>query len=144
MATVVINGKALYDLLQSPAGPVAQDLRRRANNVRNTARRLAPVDNGTLKNSIAMQITSENGELVARVGSNLKYARFVHEGTGLYGPRKQVIRPVRAKALRWKVGAVTGQPGRASKRTTGYAFAKFVRGSKPNPFLRNALKAAER
>lgn len=119
-------------------------MRRRANNVRNTARRLAPVDNGTLKNSITMQITSEAGELVARVGTNIKYARFVHDGTGLYGPRKQVIRPRQAKALRWKVGAVVGAPGRASKRTVGYAFAKFVRGSKPNPFLRNALKAAER
>lgn len=67
---------------------------------------------------------------VGIVGTNVRYARFIHDGTGLYGPRKRLIRPVRAKALRW-----VGRDGNV-------VFARSSRGIRPRPFLRDALEAA--
>jgi hypothetical protein len=55
---------------------------------------------------------------------------MVHNGTGIYGPRRHPIYPRRAKALRWK--AVDGKT----------IFAKSVKGMKKNQFLKDALSAA--
>lgn len=50
------------------------------------------------------------------VGSGKHYAVYHQRGTGLYGPRKAKIKPVRAKALRLKNGmfrrSVKGSPKR--------------------------------
>ena len=52
--------------------------------------------------------------------------RWLTGGTGIYGPRGAVIRPVRAKALRFEIG------GRV-------LFRASVRGMKPNRFDQRAL-----
>jgi hypothetical protein len=61
----------------------------------------------------------------------VKYAIWLHEGTGIYGPSGRPITPKSGKFLVWK-DADTGQT----------IFAKKVRGIRPRPFLRNALDAA--
>lgn len=56
---------------------------------------------------------------------------YIHEGTGIYGPRRRPIRPRRKKVLRF---TVRGQPEPV--------FATSVKGIRPNPYLRKALRAA--
>jgi hypothetical protein len=68
----------------------------------------------------------------ARIGTPLRRARWIHDGTGIYGPRRTPIRPTRAKRLVFKP--------KGSKRIV---FAKSVKGMKANPFLKDALPAAK-
>ena len=84
---------------------------------------------GPLRRSIRWEVADRPSEVRGEVYSDLDYARYVHEGTGLYGPTNRPIRPRRARALSWRAG---GQR----------VFAREVRGAKPQPFLREALLAA--
>lgn len=49
------------------------------------AKRLCPVDNGTLRNSITHQVDDHD----VLIGSNLEYAPYVELGTGKYYPGGQ-------------------------------------------------------
>lgn len=82
------------------------------------AKREAPVKRGTLRRSITSRVESGGDRGV--IGTNLKYARPVHDGSGLYGPKKKRIVPVTKKALFWKGAA---HPYRSTK------------GQRPNPFF---------
>lgn len=87
-----------------------------------------------------------------RIGTNVKYARFVHDGTGLYGPRRRAITAKGGGLMRWPVRGQSSSrrstvPGRGrvttrSMRPQQYAYARKVRGMRGTPFLRNALPAA--
>lgn len=136
-----LNRAQIQMILKSPFGPVARDMMRRGTNVSSKAKQnlsSSPmrVDTGRLRSDIHAELVIYNGKPAVRVGTNVAYARFVHDGTGIYGPRAQMIRPKSKKILRWK--ARSGQ--RSSKG--GYVFAREVRGMRPNPFLTNALSAA--
>lgn len=121
-------------LFNTPSSPGVRQMRTKAVKAQALARKnlLRPpggFDTGALSASIEITQVTVDGAIAFKVGSKLPYARFVHDGTGIYGPRGQMIKPVRAKALRWQ-----GPGGDA-------IFAKQVRGIKPNPFLRDALIA---
>lgn len=131
MVTVTFNRDEFLQLFRSPSGPVWNDIFRRGKAVENRAKRLVPVNNGRLKQSITTEMGIEGGLPVAKVGTNVEYALFVHEGTGVYGPRGIPIRPVRAKALRFK-----------PKGSKEFIYRKRSAGSPPKPFLRDALPAA--
>lgn len=102
MTRVVWNEAALARLRHDPTGPIGRDLLRRAINVESQAKlnasgRPGPnVDTGRLRSSITHEIVSGESGLVARVGSNVEYARFVEEG--IPGRR---ITPTRKRALYW-------------------------------------------
>jgi hypothetical protein len=129
----VLDSGQLARLLNSPFGPVAKQLLVRGNKVATAAKRRISnnpkrVDTGRLRNSIGVKLTVRNGtHLGVEIGTNVYYARWVHEGTGIYGPHHKMIVPRRRKSLRWRA---KGQ----------YVFAKHVRGMAANPFLRDALK----
>ncbi|MFF2650604.1 HK97 gp10 family phage protein [Streptomyces sp. NPDC058045] len=95
----------------------------------NAARRLAPVDNGQLRASIRDSVAVRGSTVVGEVYTDLEYAAYVHEGTGIYGPTGQPIRPVRARVLSW-------QPRGGSRM-----FAREVKGQRPQPFLLRALRS---
>lgn len=57
-------------------------------------------------------------------GSNSPIARYLHEGTGLYGPKKRRIVPTTKKALMWKGAA---HPVRS------------VKGMRPDNYVERAL-----
>lgn len=118
-------------------------MQRRGQRVLNAARRLCPVDEGRLRASLAMEMRQQTEGPVVRVGSNLKYAIYVHEGTGVYAGRGP-IRPKSGKYLRWpaKNNSGSGRRRYKSGRTSRYVFAKQVRGIPSRPFLRDALPAA--
>lgn len=75
------------------------------------------------------------------------YARFVEEGTGIYGPNRRPIVPVRAKFLRFPAkGADVRQTGSLTKAQQraggGWVFKKSVLGRKATPFLKPAVERA--
>jgi hypothetical protein len=131
-----VDQQQLAVLLRSPSGAVAKDLFRRGKNVEkqakiNLERTPRRIDTGTLRSSIHTTLVVVGGQTIVQVGTTLFYARYVHDGTGIYGPRGTVIRPTTAKALRWRVKGGT------------YRFAKYVKGMRPNRFLRDAVVAAK-
>ena len=76
----------------------------------------------------------------AAIYSN-KVAKFLDQGTGLYGPAHRKITPKQAKVLAWRTGggSVLRATGAARKGRAGagagWAFARSVRGVKPHPFI---------
>lgn len=129
---------AIRALLTGRQGGVVQDLLRRGLLVETQAKRNLGgqggpkrIDTGRLRASINTQLVTRNGNPAVLIGTNVFYARFVHDGTGLYGPRHRMIRPVRRKFLRFR-------PHGGGR----YVYAKAVKGSPGNAFMRNALKAA--
>jgi len=142
---VNVNTAAIEALFLSPTGPVFRHVAEVTERVRNAAVRRAPRDTGALATSIEATVAVYGQTIVGRVGSRLEYAAYQHEGTGIFGPRHEVIRPVSAKALKFKPGRPIGpsrRGGRGSspERRGGYVFAKFVKGTPPNPFLVDALE----
>ena len=82
---------------------------------------------GALAQSIQTRLSFKRGRPGAIVSATALYARYVHEGTGIYGPMKRQIEPVRAKALMFQVDGRT-------------VFARSVKGMKPRPFFTEAIK----
>jgi len=128
-----INQRGVRALMTDPDGPVAQDLLRRGRNVAYYARRFAPVDTGRLRASITAELVQYAGSIAVLVGSNVNYAMFQHEGTGLYGPHGTPIVPRRARFLRFK-----------PRGSSEFVYAREVRGVPPTFFLRRALAASAR
>lgn len=137
-------------VLKSDNGPVWRDIQIRGNRVLRQAKALAPRDRGTLYRSITLEMRSTDKGPTAVVGTNVPYAIYVHEGTGVHGPRRTPIRPVNKRFLAWlpKRQVVRTYLDKSGKQRKVYAkralvFAKQSRGSRPVPFLRDALKAAK-
>jgi phage gpG-like protein len=133
-----MNLGAVQALLNSPNGAVAKDLMRRGLLVETQAKRNLGgvggpkrVDTGRLRASISTVLVTRDGKPAVLVGTNVNYARWVHDGTGIYGPAGRPIVPRRAKRLRFR-----------PKGSRKFVYARQVRGMVPNPFLRNALSAA--
>lgn len=78
---VVFDQAALHELFDSPSGPVGKMLARGAVKVTRRAKELAPVDTGRLRSSIANEIGHDDRGLVARIGTDVTYARHVEFGT---------------------------------------------------------------
>jgi hypothetical protein len=116
-------------LLTGPAGPVVRRMATYGRRTVNDAKRTAPVDKGTYRASLQYVIEVRGNAVILRVGSDLHYARYIAEGTGIYGPKHRPIRPVHRKFLKFKP--------KGSKR---YVFARQVKGSPPNPHLAEALR----
>lgn len=83
----------------------------------------APFSTGNLNRSIHANFAKQG--LEAKVKPTANYAHYVHEGTGIYGPKKRPITPRSASVLAFSVG---GQ----------MVFAKSVKGQKANPFMKRA------
>lgn len=111
------RGGVLKDAMEEP-------LTKACLKVENDAKRNCPVQTGTLRNSITHTIEDEGETLAGYVGSNLEYAPYVHQGTGIY-------------ALE----------GNGRKEVPWFYFSEkdgklhSTRGSKPNPFLQDAIDA---
>lgn len=135
-----LNKAELNRVLSSPQGPVAKGLLLRGYKIQAQAKKnlggatgSGPkrVDTGLLRSSITVQLTrGQNGALAVRVGTAVRYAYWVHEGTGLYGPRHARIYPRTARYMRWK-----------NKATGKYVFAQSTKGMVGNPFLVKAIPA---
>lgn len=133
-------------ILAGNEGAVAKQMARVANAVMNSAKRKCPVDRGKLRASITWEMRRENDQPVFVVGTNLEYAVYVHEGTGLWSKTKPgPIRPKNKPFLAWpkinKNYRQTGGPRRYKNgKTAAYVYAKQSAGSPGKPFLTDALK----
>jgi hypothetical protein len=141
MASLVLNQDALRELMGGPSGLVYQAVNRRTNAVLRDARTKCPVNNGRLKDSLAMEIRQEASNVIGRVGTNMDYALYVHEGTANNGTG--YIYPRRGRFLVWPATNNSGVGNRRYKGgvTENKIWAKKVRGVKGRPFLRQALEA---
>lgn len=139
---VEMNRQRMAIALATAAGRWADTAGRR---VANAAREHCPVDEGRLRASITHTVTLTSATSAkVRIGSPLEYAKWVHEGTGIYGPHRTPIVPVSAKALKFKPGPMIGPlragQRRTSRRNTAFIFRASVRGSPPRPFLTQGLE----
>mgnify|MGYP001612490550 CR=1 FL=1 len=116
-----------FRIFRSPTGVVARYVEDLTRQGANRARQLAPVDTGSLRASVSTSVFRRGGKLVGSVHSLLDYAIFVHEGTGIYGPRHRIIKPRRAQVL---VFRPRGGPT---------VFARSVKGQQGQPFLVRAI-----
>ena len=141
-ASVSINRAELQRVFGDLATRWAADMGRK---VVNEAKTRAPVDTGRLRSSIAYTVHVEPTAVRLRVGSQMPYARYVDEGTGIFGPTGQRIYPVRRRAMKFPTpqssGAFRGRNRRRSQRNRGVVFAKSVAGMPPRPYLTAALEA---
>jgi HK97 gp10 family phage protein len=98
---VMLDDAALHELLHTKSGPVGQHLFRVGKRVETAAKQYAPVDTGRLRASITTALFSVPYDpyLAVRVGTDVDYAVYVHEGT-----RYMAERPFLENALRDVVG----------------------------------------
>lgn len=146
--TRIVFNKAELDAVMN--GAVKRDLSTRTRRVATQARRLAPRGRSTraghtpgrLRRAIKWDVDGERGRWVGRVyvddsiarsPEGFAYGLAVHEGTGVYGPYRRVIRPTSATFMVWH----SESTGRLIRRRT-------VRGQRPQRFLKNALPVAAR
>lgn len=132
---VRINYGLSRKIRQASKDAIARDMMRRGINVESAAKRRISanpkrIDTGRLRSSIRARPIVYRGYGGARIGTNVKYAAFVHNGTGIFGPRHAPITPRRKKFLRF------------TTRAGDVVFAKKVKGMRANPFLTDALPAA--
>lgn len=144
MADVELHRQNISSVMATAAGRWGERVGRQ---IANAAKARCPVDDGRLRSSITHLVTARpGGGVIVQVGSPLAYARWRHEGTGIYGPHRTPIVPVTAKALKFKgSGRVIGplRPGqsRPSKSNRGgFIFRTSVKGSPGSPFLADALE----
>lgn len=141
----VFNEAQLHYIVASPAGPVAKDLLKRGKRVETRAKRnLAGgtgsprrINTGHLRASIGTNLLIHGTELAVRVGTGVYYALYVHDGTGLYGPKKTLIRPKLGRVLVFRSKVYGAKKGKYK----GKVVVAYVRGMRPNPFLKDALPA---
>jgi hypothetical protein len=120
---VDIDPTLIERALRRPGGIGARFLQRRAERVATRARELAP---GTLANHITTRVEDTGRGLAAYVISEHPATQYV-----IYGTRPHIIRPRRARVLRFRVD------GR-----TVYAGVVHHPGTRPNDFLGRALREA--
>jgi phage gpG-like protein len=126
-------------MLKAPTGGVARDLLRRGLLVETQAKRNLGgvggpkrIDTGRLRASITTQLTTRDGAPAVLIGTNVFYAKWVHDGTGVHGPRSTRIVPKTAKFLRFR-----------PKGSRKFVYRRSVAGMVRNQFLKNALVAAK-
>ena len=128
----VLDVAAVNVILRSPGGAVARDMLRRGLRVQAGAKQRVRANEGILRNSIHLaSIVTDTGDLGVEIGSDLRYALYVHNGTGVYGQYGSPIVPTHGQFLVFTP--------RGSGRVV---FARSVLGQEPNPFLKDALPLA--
>lgn len=129
--TVRVDHAAVREMTHGPSGLVRVDLARRGRRVESRAKVLCPVNRGRLRASISVVPVTIGGNPGVRIGSDVAYTVFVHNGTGIHGPRGRPIVPVTATVLSW-------QPRGGGRRV----YARRSSGTPGRPFLTEALPAA--
>lgn len=123
---VEIKGELLKELISRPAdlarGSIHAGMTWLVEAIEAKAKKEVPVKTSNLLRSITSNVSADGKK--GEIRAIAPYAKYVHEGTGLFGPFKTLIRPTTKKALFW--------PGAAHP-------VKSVKGMKPRPFFTRAL-----
>lgn len=130
MALWIEDTAGMNALLNSPTGPVGRLVAQVTRDVLATVELQCPKKSGGTSRSFRTDLDVRPFVSVrGRVYSDDPVVRYLEDGTGLYGPRRQRIRPRTARALRFEAG---GQ----------VVFARSVAGMKPQPFMKRSLQLA--
>ena len=89
------------------------------------AKKNCPVDMGHLRASITSEVEVTDKEIIGYVGSNMDYAPYVHNGTGIYATNGD------GRKTPWGYEAEAGK----------YKGFHWTHGQRPQPFLENAKLA---
>lgn len=90
--------------------------------VERAAKQGCPVDQGILRASITTDTEITEQAIIGRIGSNLEYAPYVHNGTGIYAKDGD------GRKTPWGYAAKGGK----------YKGYHVTRGQRPQPFLEDA------
>jgi hypothetical protein len=96
--------------------------------VERAAKARCPKVTGRLANDITGRVVHRAGRPIGQIGSRLDYAGFVHNGTGIHGPRRQ-----RIQAKPGRYFAFRGRDGRM-------VYVTSHQGQRPQPFLVAAVR----
>lgn len=133
---VDLHHAQIQNFLYSPAGPVVRGVRRWSQEVRTVAIANAPKDTGELAGSSIVEMNTHPGFVVGVITFRARHAIWVHEGTGIYGPRHRPIRRRGGGYMRFPNRRGIGPRG---GRPSLYVYARSVRGQPGQPFLVYAL-----
>jgi len=100
----------------------------------------APVDQNTLRGSLVggSHIDGSWPNLKGILGTNVSYARYQEEGTGIYGPKASLIYPKSAKVL-----AFVPNGNRVNAKGGVAVFARYVRGVQAHHYMQKAFQAVK-
>lgn len=138
------EGEDIFDILGNMPDKALRYLKEAvediADEIEATARELAPEDTGELKahpvdrRDLKRRVQGPGGLVVKSEISVPKvpvYAKWVHDGTGIYGPHGTPIVPRKSPFMRFQID--------------GKWFAKkSVQGQQPQPYLKEAVEEVER
>lgn len=91
--------------------------------IESDSKKECPVDEARLRASITHDKESKEDQIVGRVGTNVEYAPYVHQGTGIYS----IDGNGRKSPWVWE--------GESSK----FKGKHFTKGQKPHPFIQTAI-----
>ena len=132
---VDLHRAEIYNFLYNPAGQVVRGVRRWSQQVRSLATARAPKDTGRLTSSSSVQMNTHPGLVVGVISFNARHALWVHEGTGIFGPRGRPIRARAGRVMRFPTGA-----GGRARRRGGFTYTREARGQRPRRYLVSALR----
>lgn len=113
---------ALTQLAAALPGKISEAVTAAAQAIEAEAKERCPVDSGILRRSITTDVSAVGGNVTAIVGTNIEYAPYIHQGTGIYA-----LEGNGRKNVPWAYkDAKTGD-------------LIWTKGSKPQPFLRDAV-----
>lgn len=87
------------------------------------AKKECPIDQGQLRADIHFEIEESRDRIEAQIGNKLKYAPYVHNGTGVYAVNGD------GRKTPWKYPALAGK----------YKGWHYTKGQKPQPYLKITL-----
>lgn len=122
---VKLNPVALRTLLRGPEGPVVKNLMLKSQRIVAAAKVRCPVDTSRLRSSIRYTMMEDSSGVYALVGTDVKYALYVHEGTRPHFPPPAAL-------SRW--AARHGFPG-----PYPVCIGIAAHGTRGTPFLTDAL-----
>lgn len=116
--------KSIEDATLKMVMDVSRNMNKACLVVEADARKKCPKDNGLLAASITSESQVTASEIVGRIGSNIEYGPYVHNGTGIYAKDGNG----RKTPWLWKgIGK--------------YAGFHLTKGQRPQPFLEDARNA---
>jgi hypothetical protein len=118
-ASEVLNN--IDNLIDRLPNKLAEGMEQAALYVESEAKKSCPIDDSILRASISHYVETEGTKVTGYVGSNIEYAPYVHQGTGLYA-----IEGNGRKDVPWSYRDIRGE-----WHTTS--------GMKPTPFLQDAI-----
>ena len=117
--------KSIEDATYQIIAEMASRMKKACLAVETEARENCPVDMGILRASITSDVEVTENAIVGTIGSNVEYAPYVHNGTGIYA------KDGNGRKTPWGYEAKAGK----------YKGFHWTHGQKPKPFLENAKLA---